>query len=85
MALLIPFCLVAELQEATDAADRQLDEYVRIALKNVDISVDPWASRIEEIRRDSRQTGRTRVRYGISPRLCANIWSLRSLAESRLL
>ncbi|KZS97452.1 hypothetical protein SISNIDRAFT_530279 [Sistotremastrum niveocremeum HHB9708] len=62
MSSLIPVGLSELIEEATAEADRQVDAFVRGALKNVDISKGPWSSRLVDIRRDTRESAARKAR-----------------------
>ncbi|KZS97464.1 hypothetical protein SISNIDRAFT_530292 [Sistotremastrum niveocremeum HHB9708] len=54
--------LVESIRDAMDAADKQIDAYVQTVLKNADVSSEPLASRLREMRRDAREVSSKRTR-----------------------
>ncbi|KZS97454.1 hypothetical protein SISNIDRAFT_450264 [Sistotremastrum niveocremeum HHB9708] len=62
MSSLIPVGLSELIEEATAEADRHVDAFIQVALKNVDISLDAWDYRLRGIRRDTRTSAIRKAR-----------------------
>ncbi|KZT34572.1 hypothetical protein SISSUDRAFT_1131775 [Sistotremastrum suecicum HHB10207 ss-3] len=50
------------LQQTLDSTEKGIDTFLKTVLKNADVSCEPWASRLVDIRRDAHQLARMKSR-----------------------
>lgn len=62
MSPLRPQPLIANIKQATNASDRNVDIFVNYALQNIDISTEPWVSRLDAMRKDMQASAEKKAR-----------------------
>lgn len=62
MSLAILRYVAEAMHIAAGEADRKIDEFVRDVLREIDVSVEPWVSRLAEMRSEVKYAAHTKAR-----------------------